>query len=310
MPNHVSVIIPVLDDTENLAICLNAIQQQVTNYQYEVIVIDNGSSVSPASLVSQYPFAKLFFEMNKGSYYARNCGLKHASGDVVAFTDSDCIPRFDWIENAMTARRTGAGDLIGGKINLLYKNPANPTPAELYESFFAFQQKRNVEKGFAVTANLFVGKNVFAEIGTFYEGTASSGDYEFTTRATKNGFKLTYSEHTVVFHPARHDLQELIEKKKRLINGFYTLRNIVPVMANEFSILKILKHLLPPVLSFKTVYTAKTAMSIRQSDRIKVMLIIYCQKLFIFWYKLTLVSKQSLIKFVVSRFNNKVSLKD
>jgi len=290
MPIHVSVIIPVLNDTENLAICLDAIQQQVTNYNYEVIVIDNGSSVPPVSLVRQYPFAKLIFEMNKGSYSARNCGLMHALGGVIAFTDSDCIPCFDWIENAVIALKARGGDLIGGRINLFYKNPNKLTSTELYETFFAFQQKQNVDKGWAVTANLFVVRNVFDKIGNFRQDTESGGDFEFTNRATKNGFKLIYSEDSVVFHPARHNQQALIEKKRRLINGFYVLRKSDPLMANEFSAFRMLRHLVPPVLSFKTVYATKTPICISQSDRIKVMLMLYYQKLFSFWYKLSLIS--------------------
>lgn len=297
-----SVIIPVLNDEERLALCLRAIQQQDTNFCYEVIVVDNGSSKSPVALIKQHPNVKLFFEMKKGSYCARNCGLKHASGPVVAFTDSDCIPRRDWIEKAMVAWNSRESDLIGGKIDLLYKNPNNPTPTELYETFFAFQQEQNIDNGHAVTANLFVGKNVFEKIGNFCQDTKSGGDFEFTDRATKNGFKLIYDERVVVFHPARHTLKELNDKKKRVIKGFYSLRNIDPLMANEFSVYTMLKHLLPPVLSLKAVYANKTAIYISKIDRLKVMLIIYYQKLFSFWYKLSLVLKYPQIKHFVSRY--------
>ena len=141
MPIDVSVVIPVLNDEERLAICLDSIEKQNTHYSYEVIVVDNGSLNPPVSLIKKYSFAKLLFEIKEGSYCARNSGLKHAKGDIIAFTDSDCIVHCDWIENAMMAFANKKCDMIGGKIILSYKNPSKLTSTELYDTFFAFQQK-------------------------------------------------------------------------------------------------------------------------------------------------------------------------
>lgn len=95
----VSVIIPVLNDSERLKLCLEALEHQTYPKKlYEVIVVDNGSDQSIGSVVSKFTQATATAESHPGSYVARNKGILIAQGDIIAFTDADCIPALDWIE--------------------------------------------------------------------------------------------------------------------------------------------------------------------------------------------------------------------
>src|SRR4051794_296822 len=88
----VSIIIPVYNDGERLRTCLTALSKQTYPAErFEVLVIDNGSKVSPGPIVADFPFAKLSIETRPGSYCARNNGLALAKGEMFAFTDADCV---------------------------------------------------------------------------------------------------------------------------------------------------------------------------------------------------------------------------
>ena len=98
----VSVIIPVYNDSERLKLCLEALENQTYSKDlYEVIVVDNASEEDIKSIVGQFSQAKYTYESQSGSYVARNKGISIARGEILAFTDSDCIPASDWIEKGV-----------------------------------------------------------------------------------------------------------------------------------------------------------------------------------------------------------------
>lgn len=129
----VSVIIPVLDDPVRLALCLQALEDQTyAADRYEVIVVDNGSVSDLAPVVVAFAHAQLAVEPRRGSYAARNMGIGLARGEVLAFTDSDCIPQPDWLE-AGVARLMGAAGcgLVGGRVAIFARDERRPSAAEL-----------------------------------------------------------------------------------------------------------------------------------------------------------------------------------
>jgi len=98
-PPFVSVIIPVYNDPIRLRTCLQALEEQTyPKSMYAVIVVDNGSDESIEPIVAEFSQMKTSYEPHPRSYAARNKSLSPARGEVIAFTDSDCIPAPDWIE--------------------------------------------------------------------------------------------------------------------------------------------------------------------------------------------------------------------
>jgi glycosyltransferase involved in cell wall biosynthesis len=221
-PKFVSVIIPVLNDIARLEICLRALENQTyAKDAYEVIVIDNGSLQSPDQLVQCFPQAKLAYEAQRGSYAARNHGLSIASGEILAFTDADCIPALDWlvtgVEILLVTPNCG---LVAGRVNAFFQNPERPTAAELYDSITYLQQKDYVEKRqFGATANLFTTQAVMNTIGPFNASLQSGGDMEWGQRVASQGYTLIYADNCYVAHPARHSVSELSKKVTRIYTG-------------------------------------------------------------------------------------------
>ncbi|RYZ78163.1 MAG: glycosyltransferase family 2 protein, partial [Proteobacteria bacterium] len=226
----VSVIIPAYNAHNILPACLRKLKEQsYLSSRYEVIVVDNGSSLSLAPIVEAFEGVIYLVETKTGSYAARNLGIQHARGEILAFTDSDCLPSPNWIENgvAQLLNEPDAG-LIGGHIQLSFKNPDAPTVMELcdYLSFGGFPQRNYVERcRFGATANVFTTREVIAKVGDFNVSQLSGGDLQWGNRVAEAGYKLIYGADASVTHPARNRFSELVKKARRLQGGAHDVRH-------------------------------------------------------------------------------------
>jgi glycosyltransferase involved in cell wall biosynthesis len=235
----VSVIIPVFNDQERLTIALTALENQSYPGPYEILVVDNGSTELPVVTGR----ARLLSETRPGSYNARNRALKEAGGEVIAFTDSDCIPATDWLEAGVNALRANpAAGLIGGKVILFAEDAVHPTLAEAFEMATGFPQKHYVVNGhYAATANVFTRREVLKDVG-FFDGTLKSGgDAEWGNRVFEAGYALAYDDRVIIRHPARSSHAEIARKVRRTTGGERDRRPGVGNML-RFSI----RHLFPP----------------------------------------------------------------
>ena len=251
----VSVIIPVYNDAERLKICLAALENQTYPKDlYEVIVVDNGSDEAQdiKGVVAEFGCAIATYESLPGSYAARNQGISLAKGEVIAFTDSDCIPHSDWIENGVkNLLQVPNCGLVAGKMEIFYKNTEKPTPVELYESITAFPQQQLLEtKKGAATGNLFTFKNVIDRVGVFNANLKSNGDLEWGQRVYSAGYQQVYADDTCVAHPARSSFKELYKRTVRLVGGSYDWQNQQQLSLSEktLNFIKILfENLIPPL---------------------------------------------------------------
>ncbi|AEL26817.1 glycosyltransferase [Cyclobacterium marinum] len=219
MSVQISVIIPTYHDWKRLAMCVDALVcQTFPKNNFEVIIVNNDPNDSiPLELI--LPDNMIIINESKpGSYAARNSAMKIAKGNILAFTDSDCIPDKDWLNNAYKYFKNNISDRVGGKIDLFYLADKK-TMAECYEAAYAFRQKRNVnQKKVSVTANLFVNRKVFQLIGVFDE-VMSGGDIDWNRRASLQNVSIVYGEDVIINHPARDSLEELKRKKIRVFQG-------------------------------------------------------------------------------------------
>jgi glycosyltransferase involved in cell wall biosynthesis len=219
---RVSVVIPVRNGEALLPGCLDALAAQEAAPSFEVLVIDNGSSDATADVARRHPIdAQVIHEAERGPYAARNTGITKASGEIVALTDCDCIPEPGWLAGGVAAIDAGA-DLAGGRIAQRH-NP-NPSVWERYDRATYLRQERFVEEqGFAATANLFVRKAVFDDIGGFKPELVASGDLELGQRARAAGFSLVYADDASVLHHPRATLRDTWELHRKLGSGFAEL---------------------------------------------------------------------------------------
>src|SRR6185503_20329850 len=115
-----------------------------------------------------------------GAYTARNRGVTAARGEVLAFTDADCIPGRRWLEHGVRAlTRVPRCGLVAGRIEVFARDPRHPRASELYEAAAAFRQQDYVQRWrFGATANLITRREVFESVGAFDGRLRSLGDRE------------------------------------------------------------------------------------------------------------------------------------
>ncbi|MBL4674918.1 MAG: glycosyltransferase family 2 protein [Mucilaginibacter sp.] len=267
----VTIIIPTFKDWGRLSFCLNSLSKQsYPRDSFEIIVVNNYVGDTVPDTVEVPSNCRIITEEKPGSYAARNLGITQATGTILGFTDSDCIPDEDWIKNAVDAFEKNPGfDRIAGRIRLYFKSE-KLTKAELYEKIFAFNQDIYVEQdGSGVTANMFSYKHVFDEVGPFKDNLLSGGDYEWSVRARNAGHEIKYAEDVIVNHPARYHLNELIRKAKRVGGGQAGFNKMTGLkLVTQF-----LYDLRPPVKSIKLIIAK--GKGLRMSQKVLVFYIRY-----------------------------------
>jgi cellulose synthase/poly-beta-1,6-N-acetylglucosamine synthase-like glycosyltransferase len=175
---RVSVIVPVRDRAELLGDTLQALAAQ-TYTDLEVIVIDDGSvdgsaDVARAARVAGRPVRVLEGGGN-GAVAARQLGVAAAQGDILAFTDSDCVPSKEWVAEAMRAFDEGA-DMVNGKTA-----PARlPLPLE--------RSMGSGEEGLYPTCNMFYRRSAYDAAGGFDGQAGDRWGFRPDRRSRGDGF--------------------------------------------------------------------------------------------------------------------------
>lgn len=214
---RVSAIVPVRDGERHVGRCLEALlAQSWPSERLEIWVVDDASRDATCERVRAFPVRLLAQPERRGPYAARNAALRVAAGDVLAFTDSDCVPGKDWIERGIAALAREGADLAAGEVRFLLSR--RRSAAELLDSITNLDQQRSVSlRGVAKTGNLFATRGVLDAIGPFLER-RSGCDVEWTGRASAAGFALVYAPEAVVEKPARGALA-LARKQYRVGRG-------------------------------------------------------------------------------------------
>ena len=223
----VSVIIPVLNSSLHLRHCLEALaRQSYPEHSYEIIVIDNGSTENIEAVTSPFPLVRTVHEPQTGSYNARNTGFSAAKGEIIAFTDADCIPAENWIEEGVKALKSIPNcGLVAGDIQFSFRNPNCPNVIELCDSVMHLQQKYYLrDSHFGVTANMFTFKRIIEAVGCFDSTLKSGGDQEWGQRVFKAGYQQVYADQAKIQHPARYSFREFYTKVTRTARGNAVLR--------------------------------------------------------------------------------------
>lgn len=222
MRQSVSVIVPHYNDPAGLDACLVALTSQSVAPD-EIVVADNNSPQGEAEIARVIAGrARLVVVTEKGAGPARNGAVAACSGQVLAFTDSDCIPEPTWLAEGLA--KLEHFDLVGGAMCVLVREEAHMTAVEAFERVFAFDNRYYVErKGFSVTANLFCRKSTFDAVGGFRVGVPE--DLDWCHRARAAGYSIGYAPKAVVGHPARRTWSEIVRKWARLNEEAFGLQS-------------------------------------------------------------------------------------
>jgi GT2 family glycosyltransferase len=222
-----SVIIPTRNRRDLLRECLTAVTRQ--EYPHvEIIVIDDGSSDGTDQMVrTSFPCVRyIHTRSGAGSPAARNCGVYAARGDIIAFTDDDCVPPRDWLTRHLLHHRshTGIGAVGGFQLPLVpnfYDMVQQAHDAEKL-SRIAFITEISAWEGLA-TNNMSVPRHTFEEVGYFDERFLTGSDPEFTRRVCRAGYMLIQDPDLRVAHLKKHTLRSyLLTRFHRACGSIFT----------------------------------------------------------------------------------------
>jgi mycofactocin system glycosyltransferase len=215
---HVSVIIPVRDQPEDLLECLQSIDN--TNYpkdRLEIIVVDDGSQKDISRIVTNENIKVIRHEESKGPAACRNIGAENAQGDIFAFLDADCMAGENWLKETIPFFQAAKVGAVGGYVDGFYKDSV----LERYEKVFSSLNmgkhlilEGKTESSFYVpTANMLVTREAFMATGGFKEGMHLGEDVDFCWRLRDLGYTLLYVPFGRVAHKHRSHLGRMLQRR-------------------------------------------------------------------------------------------------
>lgn len=218
-----SIIVPVYNAEKTLEQCIfSLLELDYPKNMLEIIFVDNNSSDSTPNILKKYiERLNVLNEVKQGPAAARNKGIAQAKGDIVAFTDSDCMVEKYWLKNiAETFHKNKDIYIIGGKI--LSKIPFNNI--EKYgEKIHDHNKAINLYKpSTVITMNMAVRKDIFKKVGLFDEEFMRGSDTDFSYRVYKAGYKFKYVPEAIIFHRNEMTLKGLF--MEGFVHGFWRVK--------------------------------------------------------------------------------------
>ncbi len=215
----VSIIIPAHNAEATLALCLKSCMSQ-TYAETEIIVVDDGSADSTASIAESFG-VKCVNQKNAGPAAARNAGARKAEGGFLAFTDADCIPATDWVEQLVRAMHD---DVAGTGGTYAIANAENLLARMVHEEIAVRHRDLDGEVDFLGSFNVMYTKDAFEGAGGFDESfkAASGEDNDLAYRIIDNGHKLVFTSAAVVTH--FHPTKLLAYLKTQARHGFWRMK--------------------------------------------------------------------------------------
>lgn len=191
----------------------------------DLLIIDNASTDNTRAVVEE---ARKFlhlpvnyeYEPRKGSGHARNCGVARATGEIIAWTDDDCIVSEDWLYSIIAHFQSkDAPDLLGGRIELFDKThyPISVKTSAIVERMDLL----SFPGGVLLSCNMAFHRRLIDRIGDFDArfgaGASLRGgeDADFVYRAYNAGCKVVYFPDVVVYHHHKRVTRGQVARSRR-----------------------------------------------------------------------------------------------
>jgi glycosyltransferase involved in cell wall biosynthesis len=227
----VSVIVPVLNGERTIKDCLASLMR--SDYPVEcreVLVVDNGSRDRTAEIVKEFPVV-LLREEQPGAAAARNRGVRESRGEILAFTDADCLVSTGWIRELVREfESAGVGGAEGETVGYCPVTPVERYTARIGRFSHAYRQLSPLAP-YVITANAAFHRQVFERVGGFDCRFPQAGgeDIDFSWQfLSRTGLELRYNPRAVVFHRHRSTVGGYLKQQMRNGRGLAILQRKYP----------------------------------------------------------------------------------
>lgn len=215
----VSIVIPVKDREEELERCL--VSLALLSYPAELIqliVVDDGSSDGSAAVARRCGATVIpSGGTGRGPAAARNAGARAASGEILAFIDSDCTASERWLDELIPAFASPDTAAVGGLVDGMCRNSAVDRYESVMSSLSLGSRERSGSDGddtfYLPSCNLLVRRQDFAAAGGFRDEMHVGEDVDLTWRLRDAGRTITYLPLGRVYHEHRSTLRSFMSRR-------------------------------------------------------------------------------------------------
>ena len=221
----VSVILCTRNRARWLPDTLNRYADVKASVPWELVVVDNGSTDETPRILQEFAASgriplRVVNEPRPGLSRARNQGLRVARGQIIAFSDDDCYPSEDYIDQLWQKMHDTGIDYLGGRV-LLYDPEDFPITIQTDTNRYHIEPHSLPTDGRIHGANMAAQRTVFAKTGGFDELLGAGGpipaaeDTDWLARASAAGFRGLYEPDVFVFHHHRRRSNDQVESLRR-----------------------------------------------------------------------------------------------
>jgi O-antigen biosynthesis protein len=210
----VSVVVCSYNGAKTLRECLTSLMR--LNYaDYEVILVDDGSTDETRAIAGEFPDVLYIHQTNRGLSVARNVGARAASGEIVAYTDSDCVADPDWLFYLVDAMQRQEVKAIGG--------PNLPPPSDSWTAkcvaaspggpSHVMLDDRRAEH--VPGCNMAFNRRTLLELGGFDPQFRQAGDdVDICWRLLDAGVEIGYAASALVWHHRRNTVRAFLKQQR------------------------------------------------------------------------------------------------
>jgi glycosyltransferase involved in cell wall biosynthesis len=213
--DDLSVVIPSYNSRQTILACLGALYHQ-DEVPREVILVDSSEDNTLEIAQQHYHELRVFrFPRRRFPGPARNKGVAMASGDIVAFTDADCVVAPDWTAR-IVAQHNAGHNIVGGAIDLDNPESAIALAAYLAE-FREFLPDVPAQRLIHVpTCNISYRRDLFERYGGFPDSYYPQEDLLFNYLLSKNGNTVWFDPAIRVRHHSPDRLRSFLSHQHRI----------------------------------------------------------------------------------------------
>lgn len=204
----VSVIIPTYNRIEFVTKAISSVIKQLY-HDWELIIVDDGSVDKTFELLSEqyqnYENIKILKQSNKGVSSARNLGIKNASGEWIAFLDSDDFFHSDKLTKQVDYIMQNPGYKLCHTEEIWYRDGVRINPHKKHQKLHGAIFANSVKICSISISTVMVHKSIFTELGDFDESMPACEDYDFWLRITAKYPVLFLDEYLTTKHGGHAD---------------------------------------------------------------------------------------------------------
>jgi GT2 family glycosyltransferase len=209
-----SIIIPTFNGATRIGNCLDSLTKQIAGRKIEILVVNDGSTDNTADVVGGYSSVRLINQENAGPASARNRGALEAQGQILLFTDDDCVPMPDWLE-AMLAPFKDI-EVVGAKG--IYRTHQKSLAARFVQ--IEYEDKYRLMAGlpsidFIDTYSAAFRRDRFLEMAGYDTSfpVACAEDVELSYRMSARGWTMVFVPQAIVYHTHPSTFSSYLKKK-------------------------------------------------------------------------------------------------